>query len=177
MVIVSFINKQFLIFIKVAHFYYTIQISVSIVIRTFTGWFCCSHFATAWVLNNFFSGLLVSYLLLKELRRNEGNIKWLQFIPKFYFHRYWRYVLHWFISFVVVPVFVKLFMLNKLLTVVRKKKFDFWLNLSLKKRVTVLHAVTISKHWVRACFLCCLSSQINVDFLIKSTWLKVSCIK
>lgn len=109
MVIVSFIDKQFLIFIKVAHFYYTIQISVSIVIRTFTGWFCCSHFATAWVLNNFFSGLLVSYLLLKELRRNEGNIKWLPFIAKFYFHRYWRYVLHWFILFMVL--FVKFFIL------------------------------------------------------------------
>lgn len=133
MVIVSFINKQCLIFIKVAHFYYTIQISVSIVIRTFTGWFCCSHFATAWVLNNFFSGLLVSYLLLKELRRNEGNIKWLPFIAKFYFHRYWRYVLHWFISFVVVPVFVNFFMLNKLLTVVRKKKVWFLIKFVIEK--------------------------------------------
>ncbi|XP_048774751.1 nose resistant to fluoxetine protein 6-like isoform X2 [Ostrea edulis] len=36
------------------------------------------------------SGLLVAYLLLKELRRNEGKkINWIAFIAKFYFHRYW----------------------------------------------------------------------------------------
>lgn len=52
------------------------------------------------------SGLLVSYLLLKELRRNEGNIKWLQFIPKFYFHRYWRLTPSlMLLMFVYVPLF------------------------------------------------------------------------
>lgn len=52
------------------------------------------------------SGLLVSYLLLKELRRKEGNIKWLQFIPKFYFHRYWRLTPSlMLLMFVYVPLF------------------------------------------------------------------------
>lgn len=52
------------------------------------------------------SGLLVSYLLLKELRRNEGNIKWLPFIAKFYFHRYWRLTPSlMLLMFVYVPLF------------------------------------------------------------------------
>lgn len=52
------------------------------------------------------SGLLVSYLLLKKLRRNEGNIKWLPFIAKFYIHRYWRLTPSlMLLMFVYVPLF------------------------------------------------------------------------
>lgn len=52
------------------------------------------------------SGLLVSYLLLKELKRKEGKIKWLPFMAKFYFHRYWRLTPSlMLLMFVYVPLF------------------------------------------------------------------------
>ncbi|XP_062571306.1 nose resistant to fluoxetine protein 6-like [Saccostrea cucullata] len=53
------------------------------------------------------SGLLVSYLLLRELRRNEGKkINWVAFIAKFYFHRYWRLTPPlMLLMFVYVPLF------------------------------------------------------------------------
>ena len=52
----------------------------------------CVHndFASVFELFTFhlFSGALVCYLLLKELKNNNGprNINWV----KFYFHRFWR---------------------------------------------------------------------------------------
>ncbi|XP_056013122.1 nose resistant to fluoxetine protein 6-like isoform X3 [Ostrea edulis] len=53
------------------------------------------------------SGLLVAYLLLKELRRNEGKkINWIAFIAKFYFHRYWRLTPPlMFLMLIYVPLF------------------------------------------------------------------------
>ncbi|XP_022325908.1 O-acyltransferase like protein-like [Crassostrea virginica] len=52
------------------------------------------------------SGLLVSYLLLKELKRNDGKISWCRFMAKFYFHRYWRLTpALMLLMFVYVPLF------------------------------------------------------------------------
>ena len=40
-------------------------------------------------LNTIFSGLLVMYVNLKKMEKNNGKINWI----KFYFHRFWRYLL------------------------------------------------------------------------------------
>jgi hypothetical protein len=34
-----------------------------------------------------FSGCLLTYLVMKELKKNNGKMKW----GMFYFHRFWRY--------------------------------------------------------------------------------------
>uniref|UniRef100_T1J952 Nose resistant-to-fluoxetine protein N-terminal domain-containing protein n=1 Tax=Strigamia maritima TaxID=126957 RepID=T1J952_STRMM len=45
-----------------------------------------SHNYLELIFDIYFSGLLVTYLFLKEQERSNGKISWL----KFYFHRYWR---------------------------------------------------------------------------------------